>query len=213
MIGGQEMQYLLCALLGYCFGNINPAYIISKAKGFDIREFGTGNAGASNMAIIVGKKAGAFTALFDIAKAALAAVIAGALFPQIAAAKIIGGCACILGHIYPVLMKFHGGKGLACIAGALLGYNPKLFLILLVIEVAAALLLDYICVISITGPVIFTLIYFFTTKEPVGTVCLAIVAVIMVSKHIVNLKKIKEGTETHISFLWKKKDKEKKDEE
>ena len=198
------MQYLLCALLGYCLGNINPAYIISKAKGFDIREFGTGNAGASNMAIIVGKKAGAFTALFDIAKAALAAVLAGVLFPQIAAAKIIGGCACILGHIYPVLMKFHGGKGLA---GALLGYSPKLFLILLVIEVTAALLLDYICVISITGPVVFTLIYALTAREPVGTVCLAIVAVIIVSKHIVNLKRIKEGTETHISFLWKKKDK------
>ena len=159
------------------------------------------------MAIIVGKKAGAFTALFDIAKAALAAVLAGVLFPQIAAAKIIGGCACILGHIYPVLMKFHGGKGLACLAGALLGYSPKLFLILLVIEVTAALLLDYICVISITGPVVFTVIYALTAREPVGTVCLAIVAVIIVSKHIVNLKRIKEGTETHISFLWKKKDK------
>jgi len=202
------MQYLLCVLLGYCLGNINPAYIISKAKGFDIREFGTGNAGASNMAIIVGKKAGAFTALFDIAKAALASVLAGVLFPQIAAAKIIGGCACILGHIYPVLMKFHGGKGLACLAGALLGYSPKLFLILLVIEVTAALLLDYICVISITGPIVFTLIYALTAGEPVGTVCLAIVTVIIVSKHIVNLKKIKAGTEPHISFLWKKDKKE-----
>ena len=202
------MQYLLCVLLGYCLGNINPAYIISKAKGFDIREFGTGNAGASNMAIIVGKKAGAFTALFDIAKAAIASVLAGVLFPQIAAAKIIGGCACILGHIYPVLMKFHGGKGLACLAGALLGYSPKLFLILLVIEVTAALLLDYICVISITGPIVFTLIYALTAGEPVGTVCLAIVTVIIVSKHIVNLKKIKAGTEPHISFLWKKDKKE-----
>lgn len=201
------MQYLLSALLGYCFGNINPAYIISKAKGFDIRDKGTGNAGASNIAINIGKKAGAFTALCDIAKAVVASLIAALIFPQLAPAKVIAGCGCILGHIFPVLMKFRGGKGLACLAGAVLAWNWKIFLILLVIEVAAALLLDYICVISLTGPVIFTVMYALIEKEPVGTVFIAVVASIIVCKHIINIKRIINGTEEHISFLWKKKEK------
>ena len=68
------MQVALCALIGYFFGNINPAFIIAKFKGFDIRQRGSGNAGASNTVITIGKKAGLFVALFDIAKAVAASL-------------------------------------------------------------------------------------------------------------------------------------------
>ena len=60
------MNMILCSMLGYLIGNINAAYIISKLNGFDIRERGSGNAGASNVTIVIGKRAGAFAALFDI---------------------------------------------------------------------------------------------------------------------------------------------------
>lgn len=69
------MQIVLCFLIGYLIGNINPAYILSKLNGFDIRERGSGNAGASNVTMIMGKKAGVFTALFDISKAFIASEI------------------------------------------------------------------------------------------------------------------------------------------
>ncbi len=197
------MNYVLCALLGYCFGNINPAYIISRIRGFDIREEGSGNAGASNVMITVGKKAGTFTALFDIAKAVAAVLLADILFPQIKATKIISGSACILGHIFPVLMGFHGGKGLACLAGVILSYDPKLFLILLAIELVIGLLLDYVCVVPMTGSVMFTVFYAVTTGDLVGTLCLALVTVVIQLKHIENLRRISKGTEVHISFLWK----------
>ncbi|MBQ9078819.1 MAG: glycerol-3-phosphate acyltransferase [Ruminococcus sp.] len=198
------MHVILCSLIGYLFGNINAAYIISKLQGFDIRDRGSGNAGASNVIITIGKKAGLITAIFDITKAAVASTVAVALFPRLRYAHILGGSACIIGHIFPILMRFHGGKGLACLGGMILSYNPEIFLLLLAIEIFLGFGLDYICVVPITGSIIFTGIYAFLTGDAVGTMILASVSLIILYKHIENLRRILIGTEAHISFLWKK---------
>ncbi len=198
------MQAALCGLLGYLIGGINPAYIISKLKGFDIRQRGSGNAGASNAMMTMGKKVGAAIAVFDIFKAFFAVVIAIKLFPQVKLARLVSGVCCILGHIFPVMMRFHGGKGLACLGGFILAYDPLIFAMLLVCELILAITIDYVCVVPISGSAIFTLIYAFTTGDPMGTLILAIVAVIILWKHTENLKRIQNGTEAHISFLWKK---------
>lgn len=198
------MNIFLCILLGYLVGNINPAYIISKLNGFDIREKGTGNAGASNITVVMGKKAGIFTALFDIFKAFSVTVIAVKLFPDTESARILSGVSCILGHIFPVFMKFHGGKGLACLGGMILSYNPVVFLLLLLAELIIALVTDYIAVVAPSGTVIFTLIYFFMTGDIIGTSMVALVSVIIFFKHLENFRRIRKGEETHISFLWKK---------
>lgn len=198
------MQAVLCSLIGYLFGNINPAFIISKLKGFDIRQRGSGNAGASNTVITIGKRAGLFVALFDISKAFAASLVASYLFPQIRFAKILSGSCCILGHIFPFLMKFHGGKGLACLGGMILAFNPPIFLGLLLFEIVLAFSVDYVCIVPITGSVIFTLVYAFVTGDPLGTIILAAVALVILLKHIENIHRIQNGTEAHISFLWKK---------
>lgn len=198
------MQIALCSMMGYLIGNINPAYIISKLMGFDIRDRGSGNAGASNTVITIGKRAGAFVALFDIFKAFIATVIAVELFPQIRFAKILSGSCCILGHIFPFLMKFHGGKGLACLGGMILGFNPSLFAVMLLAEIVIGFSLDYVCIVPITGSAFFTIIYAFTTGDPIGTMILSIVSIVILLKHIENIERIQNGTEAHISFLWKK---------
>ena len=190
--------------MGYLVGNINPAYIISKVKGFDIREKGTGNAGASNVAMVLGKKAGVFTALFDILKSFCVSFFAVKIFPEIEFACILAGCACILGHIFPFLMGFKGGKGLACIGGMILAYNPLIFAVLLSAELIIAFVSDYISVVAPTGSILFAGVYFFMTREIFGTVILSAIAVIIFVKHIPNFKRIKNHTETHLSFLWKK---------
>lgn len=198
------MQLVLCSLMGYLFGNINAAYIISRLRGFDIRERGSGNAGASNVTMVIGKKAGLITALFDIFKAAFASVFAFYLFPKVRFAKILCGSSCILGHIFPIFMNFHGGKGLACLAGMIIAFDPQLFLLLLILEMFLGFGLDYICVVPITGSLLFTCIYALTTGDPTGTLILAVVAIVILYKHIENLHRIQKGTEAHISFLWKK---------
>lgn len=198
------MQIVFCAMIGYFFGNINPAFILSKLKGFDIRQRGSGNAGASNTVITIGKKAGLFVALFDIAKAFAASIIAFYLFPEIRFAKILSGSCCILGHIFPVLMKFHGGKGLASLGGTILAFDPCFFFILLLFEIIFGFSLDYVCVVPVTGSVIFTLAYALMTGDVVGTSILSVVSLVILYKHVENFKRIQNGTEAHISFLWKK---------
>lgn len=198
------VQLVIGGLIGYIFGNINPAYIISRARGFDIRERGSGNAGASNVIITIGKKAGLFTALFDIFKAFAASLVVYCLFPQLHYAKLLGGTTCILGHIFPLIMRFHGGKGLACLAGMIIAYDPLAFIGLLLLEMLIGFSLDYVCVVPMTGSLLFTVIYALSTGDPVGTLMLAVISVIIILKHRENLLRIQKGTEAHISFLWRK---------
>lgn len=198
------MQIALCTFIGYLIGNINPAYIIGRLKGFDIRQRGSGNAGASNVVITMGKKAGLFTALFDIFKAAAATIIAYHLFPQLKFAKILSGSACLLGHIFPFMMKFHGGKGLACLGGLIIAFDPKIFLLMLMFELVLGLAADYVCIVPTTGSLIFTAVYALITGDPVGTLILAAVSLVIMYKHIENFRRIQHGTEAHISFLWHK---------
>ena len=198
------MQIILSALIGYLIGNINPAFLIGKIKGFDIRQRGSGNAGASNTVITMGKKAGLFVAVFDILKAVAASLIATFLFPHVRYAKILSGSCCILGHIFPFLMKFHGGKGLASLGGTILAFNPLVFAGLLSFEIILCFSMDYVCVVPVTGSVIFTMIYALLTGDPIGTAILSAVSLVILFKHIENFKRIQNGTEAHISFLWKK---------
>ena len=76
-------KILCCVLIGYAVGIINPSYIISKLHGFDIRKKGSGNAGASNVVIVLGNKIGAICAVFDIAKAAFVVWFCPWLFPDV----------------------------------------------------------------------------------------------------------------------------------
>ena len=199
------MPIVISALFGYLIGGINPAYLIAKYKGFDIRKRGSGNAGASNAVITMGKKVGAISAILDIFKAYLAVTIAGVLFPNVSLAKVVMGISCILGHIFPIYMKFRGGKGLASLGGVILAFHPIVFVILLSVELIIVLIVDYICIVPITASVAFPFIYMSMTKDSIGAILYGLLAIVIFSKHIENLKRIRSGTEAHFSFLWRRK--------
>lgn len=198
------MSVFLCALMGYLVGCINPAYLMAKAKGFDIRQRGSGNAGASNAVITLGKKAGAASAVFDVFKAYIVAKTAGLIFPGVALANELAAASCILGHIYPLPMGFRGGKGLACLGGTILAFNSHLFLILLMVELLLAFVVNYICIVPITASIIFPMLYLFFTGSLGGTLLFSLVSAVMLMKHIENLHRIRKGTEARFSFLWNK---------
>lgn len=197
------MEYLLCALIGYLIGTINPSYWIAKKKGFDIRTKGSGNAGASNALLLFGKLLGVICAVLDIAKAYLAIALAEALFADFRYAFAVTGVACIIGHIFPFYMKFKGGKGLACLGGVVLYFNWKVFLIMLVVAVVIALITDYICFVPLSASAVFPLVYGVMERSVWGALMLMIAAAVMIVKHIENLQRIRNGTEMHLSYLWK----------
>ena len=199
------MPIVLSSLIGYLLGGINPAYLIAKNKGFDIRKRGSGNAGASNAVITMGKKIGIISALLDIIKAFIAVKIAEWLFPMVQMAKVLAGLSCIMGHIFPVFLKFRGGKGLASLGGVILAFHPIVFCMMLAVEIVIVLVVDYICIVPITASIAFPIIYGSMTGDSLGTVLYSLLAIVIFYKHIDNLKRIHNGTEAHFSFLWRRK--------
>ncbi len=195
------MPYLICALLGYLIGTVNPAYLIGRFKGIDIREKGSQNAGASNALILFGKANGVLCAAFDIAKAALVIRLSGILFAETDTFAVTSSF-CILGHIFPFYMGFRGGKGLACLAGTFLALDLRVFAIALAIELIIALATRYICFIPLTASAALPFIYGFMYRDLAGALLLAAVAVVIWFKHAVNLRRIPEGREMRITYLW-----------
>lgn len=195
---------LACVAAGYFIGCINPAFIIGRIKGYDVRSSGSKNAGASNTVIMAGKLAGVLVALLDIFKAALSWRLCQALFPQFALAGILGGVACILGHMFPVFLHFCGGKGLACIGGVMLAYDPATFLIMLAITCVIGFATNYIAIATVSIAAIWPVYYGVTTGFWAGAAVLAVPFVPILLRHMTNFRRIRAGEELRLNFLWKK---------
>ena len=200
----RHMTAVFVFLIGYCVGGLNPAYLLAKRRGFDIRAAGTHNAGASNAAITIGKKAGVAVALLDIFKAFAVVKLCALLFPHLSLSREISGVACMLGHMFPAAMQFHGGKGLACLGGVILAYSPVVFLVFLLGTAFLALVTGYLTVVPVTAAVAFPLYYLYRGGSPAGFGLYMIVAGIMEGKHIENFRRIRAGTEVRTGFLWNK---------
>lgn len=197
-------------IIGYLLGCINLSYLLSKMKGFDIRKYGSGNAGASNVIIVIGRKAGAVVAIFDIFKAYFAVKLCGLIFPAAFAghanyAACIAGAASIIGHIFPFYMGFKGGKGLASLGGTILALDVRMFFVLLFIAVLIALITDYICFVPISMALIFPVAYGYLHDSYICILILLCASVFIWYKHMENIRRIKTGEELKFHFLWNRK--------
>jgi len=117
----------VCLVIGYLFGNFQTAYIIGKMNGIDIREKGSGNAGTTNTLRVLGKKAGLFVFIGDLAKSIIAVLLVYFLFrnscpEHIYLLKLYAGLGSILGHNFPFYLGFKGGKGIAAMSGMIIAY-------------------------------------------------------------------------------------------
>ena len=189
------MSYLLAALMGYFLGCSNMAYWLSRIKKVDIRKSGSGNLGASNATVLLGWGAGVLVAVHDIGKAVLAVVLAKLLFPDVEAVGAAAGVACVLGHIFPFYLKFKGGKGLASFWGMVLALNWKVALAMLLLGILITVVTDFISLaamsISVTAPVGIWLL----DGGAVVPLILCIATVVMLIKHIENIRRIMNHTE------------------
>mgnify|MGYP006327062701 CR=1 FL=1 len=198
------MRYLLCVIISYLIGTFNPSYIVGVKKGINVKEKGSKNAGASNALILFGKVVGVVCALLDIGKACLAIALCRKIFSGLSYVFAIAGTSCIIGHIFPFYLKFKGGKGLACLGGVVLMFDFRYFLLLLAAELVIALATDYICFVPITASVIFPVSYGILRGDVIGALILGISAVVMLAKHIENIKRMRTGAEMRLSYLWNK---------
>ncbi|MCR5789850.1 MAG: glycerol-3-phosphate acyltransferase [Lachnospiraceae bacterium] len=195
---------IVCIVLGYGVGCINLSFFLGKLKGFDIRDYGSGNAGASNLMITMGKKIGVFVALLDVLKAFLIIRFVMFLYPGQLLAAFICADAVVIGNIFPFYMGFKGGKGFASLGGSVLAIDFRFFVVLLIIVTAIVLISDYICFAPIFASIAFPVSYSVIYQTPVSMVYLAATAAILY-RHYENLKRIAQGKELRFSFLWNRK--------
>lgn len=192
------------ATLGYVIGDLNPAYVLGLRKGYDIRKKGSGNAGATNLMILEGKKAGAFVMCFDISKAAVSVGVARRLMKSSKYAGEIAGTACILGHMYPALMHFRGGKGLACLGGVILAFSVNDFIMTLFLESLLLMATRYLCLVPISGAIFYPIYHGIMRGDWRSGAILGLVTLPIISKHMENLERIRQGRELKVDFLWDK---------
>lgn len=137
------MDIVFSLTIGYLLGTLSPAALLAKWKEVDLRREGTGNLGATNTMMVMGKRYGALAMLLDIAKAFLAYKLAAWIFSELNVAGLLAGAAAMVGHIFPFYMKFKGGKGFATFGGMILAYDVRIFLFLLITGVILMIIVNY----------------------------------------------------------------------
>lgn len=190
-------------VISYFLGNISPSILIGRAKGVDIRKEGSGNAGTTNTLRVIGKKAAAAVLIIDILKGVAAVLLGRYIGGQELA--MYCGLAVFLGHIWPAVFGFRGGKGIATAFGVALAWAPLLGLVELAIAAIFLVTTKRVSVGSVAAAIIFPLTaYYF---DPGYLPVTAVMAIIVVIKHRRNIMRLIKGEEPKVSF---KKQEEKK---
>ena len=191
---------ILCMLIPYFMGSINPAIMISKLVYHDdIRLHGSGNAGSTNMLRTYGKKAAVATFAGDILKAALAVVIGGLLMGQSGAS--IAGFFVGFGHMFPAYYRFRGGKGVACYATVALMISPFTFLGILSVFIIVLVGTKFVSLASVMAALLYPL--FMNAFSPNFSLAVAMAVVeacFVVFMHRENLRRIWNHEESRFDF-------------
>ena len=184
------MGAIFSLAMGYLVGCISPAAWVGKKKNVDLKQSGTGNLGATNTALVLGKNAGYFVLFFDIFKSFFSYKAARLLFPRLGAtAGLLAGIGVLLGHCFPVFMHFQGGKGLASFGGLVLAHDPVLFVILLSSGLVICCALHYGVYLAAYAAVMFPITSFLRRGEYLDLLLTAIAGGLILCMHLGNLKR------------------------
>lgn len=198
-------KFIYPLLVCYLIGSIPTSYILAKVlKGVDIRKYGSGNVGATNLMRVIGKGPGIIGLLFDILKGFFPVLILAPVsyMPGLCIGqplyKVLLGAALVSGHIWPIFLKFKGGKGVATSIGVLIALSYKAMLLGLLVWLLTALLFRYVSLSSIV--MVFTLpIFMVLFRQPIEYILLSVLlCIFIVIKHMANIRRLINGTEYKI---------------
>ncbi len=193
------LKYIAAIVIPYLIGSINVAVLMSTGLfRKDVRETGSGNAGATNVARTFGLGAGIATLLCDFAKAGISLLIGRALLGDIGAA--LAGAACALGHCWPVFFGFRGGKGVAVGGGIALFYDWRIFLVLLVGFAITFILSRKVSLSSMVGAALFPISTIFLHLGWLAFGLGLFAAACVFIRHRENIIRLINGTEKDFTF-------------
>lgn len=201
------MEIILAVLLSYLLGSLPTAYLVGKLlKGIDIREHGSGNAGATNVFRVVGKGWGIGVLIFDALKGAFAVRVVSSIFSTTVVSlpilQLICGMAAIAGHTWTVWLRFKGGKGVAASAGVFIVLAPKAAFCSLGIFIFLFVWKRYVSLSSLGAAVTFPLwvfaFYWSTEIFPVLLPISILLIFFIFYTHRGNIARLKAGTEKRL---------------
>ena len=192
------MNYVISAVVGYLVGTLNPAVMISRLKGVDLRKKGTGNLGATNVLINCGRSYALFVMLFDFFKAFAVYKIMQGLFSSQLHVGMIAGTFAVVGHIFPFYLRFKGGKGLASFGGLVLAYSPFIFLFLLITGTVLMFVVNYSYILPFYAAAGFAPLAAVMNGSVISVVIAAAISLIIFAKHFGNYKKARDGSDNKI---------------
>ena len=194
----------------YLLGSIPFGLVFAKLfAGNDIRKSGSGNIGATNVARVVGPAAGILTLVLDVAKGAAAVWLAGRFSEQNSTALMLAGVFALLGHCFPVWLRFNGGKGVAAALGVFLMLSPLAALSALLVFILVSVAWRYVSLGSVSAAAAMPLLMYFLwapghAPPLVVDFRTLFAAALIIFKHDVNLQRLVDGTEPKF-FLGKSK--------
>jgi acyl phosphate:glycerol-3-phosphate acyltransferase len=191
------MNLLAAAVLGYALGSVPFGLLVTRLAGLgDVRQIGSGNIGATNVLRTGSKSAAALTLLLDLAKG-FAAVVIAARWGEDAALLVAG--AATIGHMFPVWLGFHGGKGVAVALGAVMALAWPVALGAGLVWLAAALLFRYSSLAALIAAVVGAALAPFVV-DPLTAIVIAGIALLIILRHHANIRRLMSGTESRISL-------------
>ena len=193
------MNYLIVIIIFYIIGAVSPATIITqKVLGIDIRKVNSKSAGTSNAVMTLGFKYGSLVGVLDILKGLLPVIVLRIIFPDNDIIWFVGGLSAVLGHIYPIHMGFHGGKGTATFGGLMLAAAPLFTLGLLVSFAILTYVLDYIAVSTLVVIITIPFIMFFLNFSYISILLVSLYVLLSFYKHLNNYVRIYKKQEIGI---------------
>lgn len=192
-------QEILFLVVSYLVGSIPFGYLIFYVTDRkDIRTVGSLNIGATNVLRSKGKLAGLLTLALDIAKGALPVLYAQNHFDS-PVLIIAGGAAVVLGHVFPIFLKFRGGKGVGALAGVLLAYDIPALVVFLIVFLGIVILTRYVSLGSVVGTGAAFFVILFTRMAEVSAIFFLLTLLIII-RHQSNIARLLDGSERKLSL-------------
>lgn len=196
------MAPIAIGLLAYLIGSVSFAIVTSRALGLpDPRTYGSGNPGATNVLRTGKKLAAVLTLLGDAAKGWVAVALAAAVAPRLGLGEewiAVAGLSVFLGHLYPVFLRFRGGKGVATALGVLLGFDLWLGLSVLATWIAVALIGRISSLAAISAATLAPVFGVYILGTGWATAAVLVMAVLLVWRHRPNIRNLLAGQEGRI---------------
>lgn len=198
-MSGAMLASVSVVAVAYLIGSVPFSFLVARAFGVeDVRRVGSGNVGATNVLRSAGKAAGALALLLDLGKGAAATAFAGWLAPGDARLAASAAVAVVIGHMYPVWLRFQGGKGVATGLGAFGPLVPRAALVGLAVFALVAVGTRYVSLGSVAGAVSLAALVLVLDGPDPTALAAALTAALVVFRHRSNLRRILGGTERRV---------------